>query len=242
MSANRRSAAVLAALALSTSALPAVDFVEWTNTSDWYLSLGATRAPDVEEETSGPGGGSTYEWNGVEDSVAMRLAIGYLACSGGPKGGWALGIEGVATTCDVTPARYEVDGLTFNNTSSRSLSYTTVGATMYGGYQFGINPDRDTVSAFLLIAPFVGFGAALADSEVRDQNGTYDSGDGIGWYVEGGLRAGFFLTEKNWLLGFFADFTFGTGEVEVDFDNSSESTLTYDRVGFAGSLMVGYRL
>lgn len=242
MSVIRCSAALVAALALSTSALTAADFVEWTNTSDWYVSVGATRAPEVEEETSGPGGSSTYEWKGLEDSVAMRLAIGYLACSGGPKGGWALGIEGVATTCDVTPAQYEVDGLTFSNTSSRSLSYTTLGATVYGGYQFGINPDADHISSFLLIAPFVGVGAALAESEVRDQNGTYGSGDGIGWYLEGGLRAGFFLTEKHWLLGFFADFTYGTGEVEVDFSNSANSTLTHERIGFTGSVMVGYRL
>lgn len=242
MSVSRRSAALVAAFALSTSALTAADFAEWTNTSDWYLSLGATRAPEVEEETSGPGGSSTYEWTGLEDSVAMRLAIGYLACSGGPKGGWALGLEGVATTCDVTPARYDVDGLTFSNTSSKSLSYTTVGATAYGGYQFGINPDRDSVSTFLLIAPFIGFGAALADSEVRDQNGTYDSGDGIGWYAEGGLRAGFFITEKHWLIGFFADFTVGTGEVDIEFGNNSDSTLTHERVGFAGSVTVGYRL
>jgi hypothetical protein len=242
MSAIRRSAAAVAAFALSTSALTAADFAEWTNTRDWYLSLGVAPAPEVEEKTSGPGGGSTYEWKNLEDSVAMRLAIGYLACSGGVRGGWTLGVEGVATTCDVTPGRYKVDVLTFTNTSSASLRYTTLGATVYGGYQFGINPDADTVSSFLLIAPFVGGGAALADSEVRDQNGTYDSGNGVGWYFEGGLRGGFLLTEKHWLLGFFADFTYGTGEVKVDFGNNTDSSLTQDRVGFAGSVMVGYRL
>jgi len=238
----RRHAAIITLCALSTGALSAVDFAEWTSTSDWYLALGVAPAPDVEEETSGPGGSSTYEWKGLEDNTAPRLAIGYLACSGGIRGGWALGIEGVATTCDVTPARYEVDGLTFTNTSTSSLRYSTLGATIYGGYQFGINSDADTISSFLLIAPFIGGGAALADSEVRDQAGTYDSGDGVGWYLEGGLRGGFFLTEKHWLLGVFADFTYGTGEVKIDFGNNSDSTLTHDRVGLTGSLMVGYRL
>ena len=242
MPSSRRSAALLVALTLGSAPLAAADFVERASTRDWYLSLGVAQAPEIEEESSGPGGGSTYEWEGIEDSVAPRLALGYLACSGGARGGWALGLEGVFTTCDATPSRYEVGDLEFNNTSNRTLRYSTLGLTLFGGYEFGINSDSDTLSSFLIIGPFVGGGAAYADSEVRDQGGAYDSDSGIGWYVEGGLRGGFFLTERHWVLGVMVDFTIGTGEVEVDFGNGSDSTLTHDRVGLAGAVVVGYRL
>lgn len=242
MSSSCRPVVLLAALTLGGARLAAADFVEWSTTHDWYLSLGVTQAPEVEEDTSGPGGDSTYEWKGIEDSTAPRLAIGHLTCAGGLSGGWALGIEGVFTTCETTPSRYEVDGLEFGNTSSRNLRYSTLGVTVFGGYQFGINADADKLSSFLLIGPFLGGGAAYADSEVRDQGGTYDSDSGIGWYVEGGLRGGFFLTERHWLLGLMVDFTIGTGEVEIDFGNDTDSTLTHERVGVAGAVVVGYRL
>jgi hypothetical protein len=238
----RRSAALLAAATLGGAPLAAADFAEWADTRDWYLALGVTQAPEIEEETSGPGGESTYEWEGIEDSTAPRLAIGYLACSGGARGGWALGIEGVFTTCDVTPSRYDVGSLEFSNTSNESLRYSTLGLTVFGGYQFGINADPDTLSSFLIIGPFLGLGGAMADSEVRDQNGTYARDNGFGWYVEGGLRGGFFLTEKHWVLGVMVDFMISTGELDISFDDNTESTLTHDRVGLAGALVVGYRL
>lgn len=242
MSAVRRSSTLLALLALGGTPLVAADFVAWTETRDWYLSLGVTQAPEIEEETTGSGGSSTYEWNGIEDSTAPRIAIGHLACAGGARGGWTLGIEGVFTTCDVTPSRYTVGSLEFSNTSDSNLRYSTLGMTVFGGYQFGINPDADTISTFLIIGPFLGFGGALADSEVRDQNGTYASDNGFGWYVEGGLRGGVFLTEKHWLLGVTVDFVIGTGETDISFDDSTESTLTHERVGLAGALVLGYRL
>lgn len=235
---------VVTLMALTTggvTTLDAADFAEATITHDWYLSLGVADAPEVEEDTSGPGGDSTYGWRGLEDGAAPRLAIGYLTCSGGTSGGWALGIEGVFTTCDVTPGSYEVDGLRFGNTSDRSLRYSTLGVTVFGGYEFGINSDADTISSFLLIGPYLSGGGAYGDSEVRDQNGTYQSDSGVGWYVEGGLRAGFFITERRWLLGCFIDYGIGTSEVEIDFGGGAESTVIYDRQGLTGSLVVGYR-
>jgi hypothetical protein len=244
MAAIRHRAAVLAALALAGADAGAADFDAWIETRDWYVSLGVAPAPEVEEETSGPGGTSTYEWKDPdrEDEIAPRLALGYLACSGGNRGGWALGAELVATTCETTPRSYEVSGLTFANTSGDSLRYTTAGVTLYGGYQFGIDPDPEEISAFLLLTPFIGGGVAFADSEVRDQNGAYASDSGVGWYLEGGLRAGVFLTERNWVAGVLVDLTIGTGEVDIDFGDGTSSTLTHDRLGVGGSLVIGYRL
>lgn len=233
---------VVTGMLAAGSHLIAADFEDWSETSDWYVSVGVAPVPDIEEESSGVGGSSTYEWESLAGDFAPRLAIGYLACAGDARGGWTLGIEGVFTTCDVTPSRYEVDGLAFSNTSDRTLRYHTAGVLVSGGYQFGINPDADTISAFLILAPFLGIGAAYADSEVRDQNATYASDSGIGWYVEGGLRAGLFLTEKKWVAGVIADLVYGTGETEIDFGNDAESTLTHERLGVAVSLLVGYRL
>lgn len=224
------------------SHLGAADFEDWSETSDWYISVGAAPVPDIEEETSGVGGSSTYEWDNLEGDFAPRLALGCLACAGDARGGWTLGIEGVFTTCDVTPSRYDVGGLRFSNTSNRTLRYHTAGVLVSGGYQFGIDPDADTISSFLILAPFLGLGAAYADSEVRDQNGTYESDSGVGWYVEGGLRAGFIVTERKWLGGVLVDLVYSSGEVDVDFSDGSSSTLTHERFGLAASLMVGYRL
>lgn len=241
---SRLVATPLAAIAAVTlgSSLAAEDFSAWTETGDWYVSLGIAPVPEVEEETSGSGGGTTYEWENLEGDYAPRLALGYLACAGAANGGWALGIEAVFTTCDVTPSKYKIDGLTFSNTSNRTLRYHTAGVTVYGGYQFGINDDSESVSPFVIITPFLGLGAAYGDSEVRDQNGAYESDSGIGWYAEGGLRTGLLLTEKQWVVGVLLDLTFSSGEIDIDFDDGSASTLVHERVGLTASLLVGYRL
>ncbi len=227
---------------IAGSSLAAAELDVWTETSDWYISLGAAPMPEVEEETSSNNGSSTYEWENLDGDFAPRLALGYLACSGGARGGWTMGIEAVLTTGDVTPSKYKVGGLTFSNTSNRTLRYHTAGLTVSGGYQFGINADADTISPFLIIAPFVGAGAAFADSEVRDQNGAYESASGIGWYAEGGLRSGLMFTERRWVGGVLIDLTYGSGEVDLDFNDGSSSTLVHERVGVTASLMVGYRL
>ena len=222
--------------------LAAAQFEDWTQTRDWYLSFGVAPVPEVEEKISGSGGTSTYEWESLEGDFSPRLALGYLACGGDSRGGWTMGIEAVLTTCEVTPGKYQVGGLTFANTSSRSLYYHTAGVLLAGGYQYGINPDNESISAFLILAPFVGIGAAYADSEVRDQTGSYDSDSGIGWYAEGGLRLGVMLTERKWVGGVLADLVYGAGEVDLDFDDGSSSTLVHERIGVTVSLMMGYRL
>ncbi len=238
MAVVRRLAACLALAAATTISLVPLSAAD---TGDWYVSLGVAAAPDIEEEGTGPSGRSTYTWEGVHDSVAPRLGVGYLACSGGANGGWALGVEGVITTCDVTPDSYQVDGLEFSNTSSNTLRYSTVGMTLYGGYQFGINPDNDTLSTFLLLTPFLGLGGAYADSELPDQGNSYEKGSGVGWYVEGGLRAGFFITERRWVVGAVADLTFSTGEVDIDYSQGRSSTVTHERAGVGAALVIGYR-
>jgi len=233
--------AALTALTVG-SLLNAAEFEGWTETSDWYISVGAAPMPEVEEKTSGNNGGSTYEWESLDGDFAPRLALGYLACAGDARGGWTLGLEAVFTTCDVTPTKYKVGGLTFSNTSNRTLRYHTAGMTVSGGYQFGINANADSISPFLIIAPFVGAGAAFADSEVRDQNGAYENDSGIGWYAEGGLRSGLMFTERRWVGGVLIDLTYGSGEVDLDFNDGSSSTLVHERMGITASLMVGYRL
>lgn len=222
--------------------LAAAQFEDRTRTQDWYLSFGAAPVPEIEERIRGGAGSSTYEWESLEGDFSPRLALGYLTCAGDSRGGWTMGIEAVVTTCDVTPGKYRVGGLTFANTSSRSLYYHTAGVLLSGGYQYGINPDSDSLSAFLILAPFLGLGAAYADSEVRDQNGAYDSDSGIGWYAEGGLRLGVMFTERRWVGGVLADLVYSSGEVDLDFDDGSSSTLVHERFGVAASLMVGYRL
>jgi len=221
--------------------LIAVDEVGHENDKsvDFYGSLGLTVAPEIEESASGAGGSSLYKWQDAEDSYGQRLAVGHLICKGGPQGGWNLGVEIAASTTDITPRTYEVGGLSFANTSSSKLRYTTGGALIHFGYQFGSEPEPEEISAFFYIAPFIGGGAAWAQSEL---GGTSTSENGLGYYVEGGLRFGFALAEKHWVLGFMIDGVVGTSRVKIDFGGSNSSELSLDRLGVGGALFMGYRL
>jgi hypothetical protein len=241
MAAVCRFAAGLALVGVTSMAAMGADFEQPIETGDWYVSLGVAPAPDIEEKGSGPSGQSTYTWDGVADNLGPRLAVGYLACSGGVNGGLALGIEGVLTTCEVTPNAYKVGGLKFPNTSNNTLRYSTAGVTVFGGYEYGINADNDSISPFLVIGPFLGLGAAYADSELPSQGNTYEKGSGVGWYLEGGLRAGFFVTEKRWIGGIVVDLVYSTGEVDIDYSDGRSSTVTHERSGVGGALVIGYR-
>ncbi len=228
--------------ACSISSALALEEHGHAKTVDFYGSFGLTVAPDVEEDATGSGGSSHYEWRDLKDNTGLRAAVGHLICEGGPQGGLAFGVEIAGSTTNITPRSYDVGGSSFANTSSRTLRYTTAGALLYAGYEFGINPDRDEVSVFLFLAPFVGGGAAWADGEVRDINGTYASKRGLGFYVEGGLRLGLAATEKNWLLGVMVDGVIGTSRVKMDFGNGNSTDMTLDRLGVGGSVFVGFRL
>jgi hypothetical protein len=235
----------LPCLTLSLTCLPFAAALEehgHAKTVDFYGSFGLTVAPDVEEDTQGPAGSSHYIWQHQKEDNGQRLAVGHLICDGGPQGGLAFGVEIAGSTTNITPRSYEVGGITFANTSSRTLRYTTAGLQLYGGYEFGINPERDDISAFFILAPFIGGGAAWADSEVRDLAGTYAGERGVGYYIEGGLRLGFFLTEKNWLLGLMVDGVIGTSTVKIDFAGGRSSELTLERSGICGAVVMGYRL
>ena len=224
------------------ASLVAAEFEDQAKLVSFYGSFGVTVAPDVEEDTSGSGGSSHYVWSDPEASTGQRVAVGHLIGKGKESGGWALGFELAGSTTDITPGAYDVGGLSFTNTSSRTLRYTTAGAVLYGGYQFGINNVPEEVSVFFFLTPFIGGGAAWADSEIRDSVGSYAGERGVGYYIEGGLRFGFAITEKHWLLGVMVDGVVGTSSVNVDFGGGQTSELTLERGGVGGALFVGYRL
>jgi hypothetical protein len=206
---------------------------------DFYLSLGMTVAPEVEEFTTGPSGGSNYIWNDPAEDFGQRIALGHLINKEGARGNWSLGVELVGTTTDITPSSYEIGGITFANTSSRTLRYSTAGALLHFGYQFGSEPKPEEISAFIFLAPFIGGGAAWADSEFGSAT-RYETG--LGYYVEGGLRFGFAFAEKHFVLGFMVDAVIGTSTVNIDFDAGQSSELTLKRAGIGGALFAGYRL
>jgi hypothetical protein len=229
-------------LAQLSAPLMAAEFEDQSKLVSFYGSFGVTVAPDVEEDTSGSGGSSHYVWSDPEASTGQRVAVGHLIGKGNQSGGWAFGIELASSTTDITPRTYDVGGLSFNNTSSRTLRYTTAGALVYGGYQYGINNVPEEVSVFFFLTPFLGGGAAWADSEIRDSVGTYAGERGVGYYIEGGLRFGFAITEKHWLLGVMVDGVVGTSTVNVEFGSGQTSELTLERGGVGGAFFVGYRL
>jgi hypothetical protein len=211
------------------------------NTVDFYSSFGVTVAPDVEETAKGPSGTSEYVWRDPEDSIGYRFSLGHLICTGGPTGGSAIGVELVGSMTDITPNSYDTGGLSFANTSGNSLNYTTAGVLLHYGYQFGADPEADEIDAFMYLAPFIGGGAAWADSEFRNGS-SYDRKSGLGYYIEGGLRLGFAIEEKHFLLGIVVDGVIGTSQVKIDYGGGRSSELTLDRLGVGGSVILGYRL
>jgi hypothetical protein len=112
---------------------------------------------------------------------------------------------------------------------------------LHYGYQFGADPEAEEIHTFIYLAPFIGGGAAWADSEFRNGS-SYESNSGLGYYIEGGLRLGFALEEKHWLLGVIIDGVIGTSRVKIDYGGGRSSELTIDRLGMGGYVVLGYRL
>jgi hypothetical protein len=218
------------------------EFEQTVPFTDLYLSYGVTRSPTVEERTDTPAGaGTTYDWKHQKDNVGQRAAVGAQSGVGHDWGGIVWGGELAGTQHDITPELYLVSGAELPNTSGATLRYRTAGLTLFAGYEFGVTGEQDEISAFLTITPVVGGGGAWADNELHYANGTYERRRGSGWYVEYGVRVGFFITEQRWMLGLNAEYLAGTGKVSMDFPGGYSSELTLDRDGFGGNLIAGYR-
>jgi hypothetical protein len=244
-----RSALLAIGIGLGSWALPgilaaaAVDDVPF---SDLYLGFATAPPPKVKERTSTASGvETTYKWREPRRQYGLQAAVTSLNGHGHGWGGWVWGAELVAADYDITPGTYSVDGAPDTpNTSSSKLRCQTLGVSVLGGYEYGINGDNDEVdgiSGFLTVLPLVGYGAAWADNEVHTSSGSYTREKGLGSYYEAGIRVGGYLTERNWIYGVTVQGVVGSGKVKMDFPGGYSSELTLRRAGFGFGLVAGYR-
>lgn len=100
------------------------------------------------------------------------------------------------------------------------------------GWQYGIL-ETDSLRGFAELLPFVGLG--MSNVEIGDKRR-------LGWAAETGLKAGVFLTERNWELGITGMFLLGLSQVSYTPDAAKEkSTYEFTSSDFGFGVEGGYR-
>ena len=93
----------------------------------------------------------------------------------------------------------------------------------------------------ITVDAFLGGGLAFAENELHTVGGSYERANGTGGYYETGLKVGAYITEQRWIYGLNVTYTFGQGQVGMDFGGGYSSKLNLDREGFGITGLMGYR-
>jgi len=214
--------------------------------NDLDLGLTLPTSPKVTERaTAGDGTQTTYRWRDPGQSFGYGLEIASLNGVGHPWGGVVWGAALSGADYDITPGSYSVDGGgTVINTSPDKLHYRTLGLTVLGGYEYGINGDDgpgDGISSFLMILPLVTAGAAWTDDEQHSITGTYIRERHTGAFYQVGLRIAGYLTERDWIYGILIEGLVGRAKAQLSFPGNTTSELTLKQQGVGVGLIAGYR-
>jgi hypothetical protein len=204
------------------------------------LSVASAPAPKVTEDSKDTASGVTtsYDWkdgNTTGTQVSVTGLFGRMR----PAGSWEFGASLDFFQADITPKSYEVAHSVYLATSGNSFRYRSLGVCLLGGYQYGltwINDFRGVVE----ITPFAGGGIAWADNEVHTAGGANLTATGTGPYLEYGLRAGAYITERRFIYGLNLGLTGGNAKVKMDFPGY-QSELSLNRLGFSFGAVAGYR-
>jgi hypothetical protein len=204
------------------------------------IGFAGSPTPDVTEDSKDASGTTTsYDWSGKR-SMGYQVSALVLQGEGGEDGGWEFGGGIAVANYDITPGSFVVAGSSYNNASSSTLHYRTLGLNVLGGYEYGLI-DIDDFRGFVEVTPILGAGVAWADNEIHSATGGYDKKTGVGAYFEYGLRVGAYITESRWIYGINAFYMGGTSTVKMDFSGGYSSTLRLDRNGFGAGAAAGYR-
>ena len=210
------------------------------------FSLLLPPSPKVTERaTAGDGTQTNYRWRDPSQSFGYGLEVASLNGVGHPWGGWVWGVALSGDDYDITPGSYSVDGGgSFANTSPDKLHYRTLGVTVLGGYEYGINGadgPGEGISGFVLILPELTGGAAWTDDEQQSAAGTYSRERHTGSYYQVGLRLGGYLTEEDWIYGVEVEGLIGRAKAHLSFPGSTSSDLVLKQQGVGFGLTAGYR-
>jgi hypothetical protein len=207
----------------------------------FLVGLGATPAPEVTEFSKDGAGTSTrYDWEGTRKTGYQGVATLMCGRTLGDGNGIQFGLDLAFATYDITPRGFTVGGAGYDNGSPGDLNYRTIGLNVVGGWSYGIR-NREDLLTFITADVFLGGGLAFAENELHTTGGTYERANGTGGYYETGVKVGAYITEQRWIYGVNVTYTFGQGQVGMDFSGGYSSELDLDREGFGITGLMGYR-
>lgn len=205
------------------------------------VGIGATPAPDVSEFSTDSGGATTrYDWQGGRKTGYQGVATLMCGRTLGDGNGIQFGLDLAFATYNITPRTFDVGGASFDNGSPGELNYRTVGLNLVGGWSWGVR-NREDLLPLITVDAFLGGGLAWAENELHTPGGSYERQNGAGGYYEAGLRVGAYITEQRWIYGLNVTYTYGQGQVEMDFGSGYSSELDLEREGFGVTGLMGYR-
>lgn len=207
----------------------------------FLVGFGATAAPEVTEYSKDGAGTTTrYDWQGARKTGYQGVATLMCGQTLGDGNGIQCGLDLAFATYDIRPHSFDVGGTNFDNGSPGDLNYRTIGVNLVGGWSYGIR-NRDELLTLITIDAFLGGGLAFAENELHTTGGSYERANGTGGYYELGLKAGAYVTEYRWIYGLNVTYTFGQGQVGMDFSGGYSSKLDLQREGFGVTGLMGYR-
>jgi hypothetical protein len=190
--------------------------------SDIRIGYATAIAPTVTEHISSGGSTARNEWD-AGDSYGQRFELSYQR---------GTSTDGVGRICG---AQLSVGNYTLGDTDSfgdvTEITYSTAMLDLSYGIQCGIT-ESGGLRGHVELAPFVGLGAGwLAVAGERKYQFAY----------EAGVKAGAYLSERDYLLGVTLAGVFGMSKGTYDIGSGSESELELRTHGVRIGFEAGYR-
>lgn len=193
------------------------DQVEAYRYKDLRIGYSVIEAPRIHQEKPNSASGT---WSKNGDNYGTRIGLTYLrGCSLDDSWlGTVWGGQLSVSSYNVTP----------NTGAETTLVQPMV--DLYYGWQYGII-ETAGLRGFGEILPYVGGGMSHMQLEDKAR---------IGGGFEGGVRAGAYLTERNWQLGLTTAYQLGYSKMVYTLDNKKR-ILDITANGFSFGIEGGYR-
>lgn len=196
----------------------------------------------IEEDVSTVGQlGAGYSWNS-EDHRGNRGSLG-VVWGQDRKRGFIAGAGLSYTRWETTPSSYTGGPgvpTTYLYSNQNVLDAKLLMLDLQVGYQVGMNLN-ETISTWIELAPTLGIGGMTAISEAQVAPGMFRTASGTNLALEYGLRGGWYLGERNWMLGVTGAWAYTRADVDIDFSQYTSSTLRIEGKGFRLGVEAGYR-
>lgn len=187
---------------------------------DIRVGYSSAAAPVVRERVEYPGGAHVDNtWDGG-DAYGSRLDLTYLHGTGSEGWGPLYGLQ-------LAFGHYTLGDA---NSSTGTATYSNVFLDVLYGLQYGVVATPG-LHGHIELTPFIGGGTGWFSVGDRKYSAA----------VEGGVRVGAFLDERDWQLGVTMAGVLGYSHVTADTGLGNESDLTFRTHGFRFGAEAGYR-